>query len=172
MGDFLALLRQSERLGLAVAVAAAIAGLLMIVTEFSTITWVDVANESCKVIKDADPEQADRCVLSGFERHGGAVAVLGLLAVFMGWGAGFGRSRPAAGALAAIGVIVLGIGLLSDLPETGRTGLIGVTHGEAKARKGTGFYLELAGGALAIWAATLRLAARTRETGVPRTDST
>ena len=135
----------------------------MIATEFSTVTWVDVANESCQVINDSSPSLADRCRLSGFERHGGALLILGLATLLMGWGAGFGGSKPAAIALVAIGVVVLAIGLLSDLPETGKTGAIGPRFADAKGKTGTGLYLELVGGALAIWAGALRLSARAPE---------
>jgi hypothetical protein len=153
-------MRRSERLAVAVTVSAAIAGSLMVATEFSTVTWVDVANEACEVINDSNPSLADRCRLSGFERHGGAVLILGVLAVFMGWGAGIGASRPAAIALVAIGAVVIGIGVLSDLPESGKTGAIGPRFAGAKGKKGTGLYLELAGGALAVWSGSLRLVAR------------
>jgi hypothetical protein len=156
-------MRKTERVAAAVTVAAAIAGVLMIATEFSTVTWVDVANESCEVINDSNPSLADRCRLSGFERHGGGFVILGLATLFMGWGAGFGRSRPAAIALVAIGAVVLAIALLSDLPETGKTGAIGPRFADAKGKTGTGLYLELIGGALAVWAGSLRLAARRAE---------
>jgi hypothetical protein len=151
----------------AVTVAAAIAGILMVVTEFATITWVDVADESCQVVASSD--QRDRCRLSGFERHGGAVLLLGLAAGVMGLGAGLGGSRPAAAALLAIGGIVLAIGLFRDIPESGRTGAIGFNFAGAEAKKGTGLYLELVGGGLAVAAGLARLAVRSptdrRQTG-------
>jgi hypothetical protein len=156
-------MRKTERVAVAVTVAAAIAGALMIATEFSTIAWVDVANESCEVINDSNPSLADRCRLSGFERHGGAFVILGLATLFMAWGAGVGRSRPAAIALVAIGGVVLAIALLSDLPQTGKTGAIGPRFENAKGKTGTGLYLELIGGALAVWSGSLRLAARRAE---------
>jgi hypothetical protein len=146
-----------------VTVAAAVAGCLMVATEFSTITWVDVANDSCEVINDSNPSLADRCRLSGFERHGGAVLILGLAAILMGWGAGIGESRPAAFALIAIGLVVIAIGAFSDLPESGKTGAIGPRFSGATGKKGTGLWLEFVGGALAVWAGSFRLAARRPE---------
>ena len=151
-------MRESGRLALAVTAIGAVAGVLMVATEFSTVTWVDVANQSCEVINDANPDLADRCKLSGFERHGGAFVLLGLFAILMAWGAGIGASRPAAMALVATGLVVLGVGLLRDLPEGGRTGAIGPRFAGAEGRKGTGLYLELAGGFLAVIAGGLRLA--------------
>ena len=48
---------------------ALVAGLLMIATEPLTVASVDVANGSCAVINDSNPQLADRCKLSGFERQ-------------------------------------------------------------------------------------------------------
>ena len=150
----------SDPLGLAILAAGLVAGLLLVVTEFSTIASVDVASGSCEVINDSDPELADRCSLSGFERHGGAVLLLGIVALLMAWGAGVGASRPAALALIGIGAIVLAIAVVNDLPETGRTGAIGPRFAGAEGQKGLGLYLELAGGILAIGAGALRLTRR------------
>jgi hypothetical protein len=157
-------MRNTGRLALAVTVAATIAGGLMVATEFSTITSVEVISggESCATQLVAR-EQRDRCELTGFERHYGAVALLGLLALFMGWGAGIGGSRAAAAALIAIGLVVLALGLLSDLPESGKTGAVGPLFENARATRGTGLYLELVGGALAVCAGALRLSSRPPE---------
>jgi len=151
-------LRGVEPVSLAVTVLAAAAGALLIVGEFMSIAWVDVAQRSCEVINDSNPSLADRCSLSGFERHGGALALLGVLAIVMGWGAGLGRSRPAAVALLVAGAIALGISLISDLPETSEAGAIGQSFEGAEGRRGTGLYLDLAGGALALLAGGLGLA--------------
>jgi hypothetical protein len=138
-------------------VAGLVAGALMVATEFSPVAKVDVANGSCEVINDANPKLADRCALSGFERHGGALALLGVLALAMAFGAALGGSRPAAFALLAIGVVVLVIALVSDLPETSRTGAIGRDFEGASGEKGTGFWLELIAGALAMAAGAAAL---------------
>ena len=66
----------------------------MIVAEFSTIASVDVASGSCEVINDSSPDIADRCELSGFERHGGALILLGLVALAMAVGAGSAARAP------------------------------------------------------------------------------
>jgi hypothetical protein len=150
-------MRGAGGLALGVTVAGAVAGLLMIVSEFLTVASVDVAHGSCKVINDANPSLADRCTLSGLERHGGAFILIGLLALLMAWGAGVGRSRPAAAALLIAGALVLGIVLLNDLPVTSDTGAIGRDFEGAKAMAGTAFYLELAAGALAVLAGLTRL---------------
>ena len=60
------------------------------------------------MIYDSSPDLADNCSQKGFERSSVALLLLGLLTFAMGSGAAFGRSRPAAVALIAIGVVVLG----------------------------------------------------------------
>ena len=138
-----------------------VAGLLLVISEFSTIASVQLRHgTSCEVINDSDPSLADRCSLSGFERHGGAFILLGLLAGAMAWGAGVGRSRPAALALLAIGALVVVLALTLDLPQTHRTGAIGRNFEGASGKAGAGLYLELLGGALAAGAGAARLLRR------------
>ena len=123
------------------------AGVLAIVAELSTISYVTVVTATCEDL--ADPRLADRCRLEGSERHSWAFALLGGFAILMAWGAAIGRSRPAAAALVVVGGVLLGLGFFRDLPETGRTGLIGEAY-EATAHKGAGLWLELAAGVLMI----------------------
>jgi len=150
-------MRGADRLALGVTVVGTIAGLLMIVSEFLTVASVDVAHGSCEVINDANPSLADRCSLTGLERHGGALILIGVLALLMAWGAGVGRSRPAGVALLIAGALVLGIALLNDLPVTSDTGAIGQDFEGAKAMAGVAFYLELVAGALAVLAGLTRV---------------
>jgi hypothetical protein len=132
------------------------AGVLMIVTEFTDILSVKVLTATCEDL--ADRRLADRCVATGGEQHAYAFVVLGLFTLLMAWGAAIGRSRPAGLALAAAGVAVLLIALLGDLPDTSETGALGVNFSQAEANPGTGFWLELVAGPLAIVAGLLRLA--------------
>jgi hypothetical protein len=83
--------------------------------------------------------------------------LLGLLTFVMGTGAALGRSRPAALALIAIGVVVLGLTLGVDLPASDDTGLIGRDYAEASAQPGIGLWFELGGGILAVLAGALRV---------------
>jgi hypothetical protein len=124
--------------------------LLLVVTEFTAVATVDVASGSCEVIQDTDPELADRCELSGLERNGGAFVLLAVLAALMAWGAGPGRSRPAAVALIVIGGLVLLWALLVDLPVTDETGAIGNNFEGAEATAGLGLTLEIVGGLLTL----------------------
>ena len=129
----------------------------MLLTEITTVISIDVAAGSCDSIYDTNPELADDCAQKGFERSSVALLLLGLLTLAMGSGAAFGRSRPAALALIVIGVVVLGIALLVDLPASDETGLIGRRYAAAEATAGPGLWLELVGGALAVAAGLVRL---------------
>jgi hypothetical protein len=140
-----------------------VAAVLLVVTEFSTIASVDVASGSCEVIQDTNPELADRCELSGFERNGGSFLLLAALAAAMAVGAGLGRSRPAAVALVALGAAVLAWALLVDLPETNETGALGANFEGATAAAGPGLTIELVAGGLALLAGAVRLVAPGRE---------
>jgi hypothetical protein len=142
---------------MAVAGLAFLAGALMLLAEVTTVISVDLRNTSCEVIYDSNPELADDCSQTGFERSSVALLLLGLVTFAMGSGAAFGRSRPAAVALIAIGVVVLGIALLSDLPASDDTGLIGRDYAEASASAGAGLWFELVGGVLAVVAGLLRV---------------
>jgi hypothetical protein len=129
----------------------------MLLTEVTTVISVDLKNTSCEVIYDSSPDLADDCSQVGFERHSVALLLLGLLTFVMGSGAAFGRSRPAAMALIAIGVVVLALGLAVDLPASDDTGLIGRDYAQAEASAGTGLWFELIGGAMAVLAGVLRV---------------
>jgi hypothetical protein len=141
-------------------VAALVAAGLLVATEFSTVASVDVANTSCEVIQDSDPDLADRCSLSGFERNGGSFLLVAALIAVMGWGAGLGASRPAAIALVALGVCVLAWALAVDLPVTDDTGALGNNFEGARGQAGIGLTLEIAAGLAAIAAGAVRLRAR------------
>ena len=142
---------------IAVALGALAAGVLMLLTEVSTVISIDVAAGSCESIYDTNPDLADDCSQKGFERHSVALLLFGLLTFAMGFGAAFGRSRPAALALIAIGAIVLGLALLGDLPASDDTGLIGRRYAAAEATAGPGLWFELVAGAAAVCAGLLRV---------------
>ena len=128
--------------------AGLIAAALMVATEFATIRSVQVLTASCADL--ADPDLRSSCVTTGGEEHSYALLLLGLVAAAMSWGAFAGGSRPAAVALAAVGLAVLAIALATDLPDAGATGVLGERFEEAKAEAGAGLWMEIAGGALAL----------------------
>jgi amino acid transporter len=144
-------------IAIAVAVAALAAGVLMLLTEVTTVISIDVAVGSCDSIYDTNPALADDCTQTGLERSSVALLLLALLTLVMGVGAAFGKSRPAAVALLVIGVVLLGITLLVDLPASDETGLIGRRYAAAEASAGSGLWLELAAGVLAVCAGALRV---------------
>jgi hypothetical protein len=146
-----------SRFAIALAAVACAAGLLMLLTEVTTVIRVDLRNTSCEVIYDSNPSLADDCSQTGLERSSVALLLFGLLTFVMGAGAAFGKSRPAALALIAIGAIVLGFTLLGDLPASDDTGLIGRDYDQASASPGVGLWFELAGGMLAVLAGLLRV---------------
>jgi hypothetical protein len=137
-----------------VAATAFAAGLLMLLAEVTTVVSIDLTTTTCERIYDTNPGLADDCDQLGFERSSVALLLLGLLTFAMGAGAALGRSRPA---LVAIGVVVLGIALLSDLPASDDTGLVGRDYDQARASAGIGLWFEAIGGALAVVAGALRL---------------
>ena len=137
--------------------AALLGGILMLLAEVTTVISVDLKTTSCEGIYDTNPSLADNCSQVGFERHSIALLLLGLLTFVMGSGAAFGRSRPAAVALIFIGVVVLGLALLVDLPASDDTGVIGRDYAEAHASAGIGLWFEAIGGALAVLAGSMRV---------------
>jgi hypothetical protein len=157
---FAAAFRGATPLAIGIVAAALAAAVLLVVTEFSTVASVDVANTSCEVIQDADPGLADRCSLSGFERNGGSFLLVAALIAAMGWGAGIGASRPAAAALVVLGAAVLAWSLLVDLPVTDETGALGDSFEGARGQAGIGLTLEIVAGLLAVASGGLRLRAR------------
>ena len=146
-------LRGRASLVLALGVLGAI---LLVDAELSTIAAVEIPGRTCREV--ADVRAVDRCSLTGLERHGGALLLLGAIAILMAVGAARGRSRPAAAALVAIGGLVLALALVSDLPETSRTGVVGITYEGAEGKPGSGFYVEILAGALLVAAGVLGLA--------------
>lgn len=143
-----------------VLVLGAAAALLLLLTEATTLFSIDVVTASCKDL--ADPRLADSCETTGGEQHSFALVPVAILVAAMAVGAGLGGSRPAGAALLAAGLVVLGIALIGDLPDTTRTGEVGASFTSAEAQKGVGFWFELGGGALATLAGVLRLVVRPR----------
>jgi hypothetical protein len=147
----------------AILTTALLAALLLVVAEFATIASVSVDGESCEVLNDTNPDLADRCSLSGFDRHGGALILLALLTAGAGIAARRGVTREIGGVLLAIGLVTLGLTLFGDLPVTNDTGAIGNDFDDATASAGLGFYLELLGGVLCVAAGVLGLVAARRQ---------
>jgi hypothetical protein len=127
----------------------------MVVSDFLTLYHVDVVTARCSDLADAHLRSA--CSTTGGGHHGYALAILGVLVLLMTWGAALGLSRPAGFALLVLGAVGLAIALAVDLPDIHKTGIVGDQFSSAEANPGAGFYLEIAGTALAILAGLLRL---------------
>ena len=124
-------------------VVGLIGAALLIVADFSTLIEVRVIT----VVKDR---------VTGGEQHSYALVLLGALAIPMTVGSALGRSRPAAVALAVVGVIALLIVLVGDLPDIDKTGLTR-TFEAADASPSRGFYLETLGAVLVVLTAIANL---------------
>lgn len=128
----------------------------MVVSEITDIVVVDLSGKGCADAV-ASPEVAEDCEITGGDQHSFALFAVAALTAVMAVGAGLGGSRPAGIALIVAGVIVLGIALIGDLPDTSSTGQVGPSFDDAEANPGIGFWLELIAGALAVAAGGLRL---------------
>lgn len=148
------------KVGLIVAVAGLVAAVLMVVAELSTYREIETITATCEDLASA--ELADECRTSGGEQHGYALLLVAVVALVMAWGAGPGRSRPAAAALAFLGLVVLGIALLGDLPDVDAAGAVSRNFTEAEGVAGPTIPLEISGAVLLLGAGALRLVAERR----------
>jgi hypothetical protein len=144
-------------LWIAVLAVAVLGAILMIVSEFETLRSVKVLTASCDDL--ADPSLRSSCVTHGYEEHSYALLLMGLVTLFMTYGAAIGRSRPAALALVVIGVAVVGIALATDVPDIHKTGVLGERFESAHAKAGPGLWMEIVGGALVLTAGAMAMAA-------------
>lgn len=130
----------------------------MVVSEFSTLRSVKVLTASCDDL--ADPSLRGSCITHGYEEHSYALVLMGVVAVLMAYGAALGRSRPAGLALIVIGVAVVAIALLTDVPDIHKTGVLGERFESAHAKAGPGLWMEIAGGALVLVAGAMAVTGR------------
>ncbi len=132
----------------------AIGALCLLASTFATIIRIQVGTTS--KVPNFDTH------LSGWDRHGPALALLALFALAMAVGALRG-ARPAAFALAVVGVASLLLIVITDVPDLNRVGFIGQLYEDAVAGPRVGFYLETAGAALLLAAGGLLLFTDTPE---------
>jgi peptidoglycan/LPS O-acetylase OafA/YrhL len=122
---------------LALAGAAAAGSILLVAADLTAV-----------VVIRADGVQ--RAHALGHAQHSWALVVLGVGALVLALAAGLGGSRPAMAGLVLVGLVVLAVALLGDLPDFGRTGAVAGTAAEAVAHPGPGFVLELVGAGLLV----------------------
>jgi len=122
------------------------------------------ASELMTMFEFRPPGGEALCAQDAGDRHSNAQMVIAAFAVVAVLVAVYGRSRPAAFAVAAMGVLALLIFLISDLRVAGATGQLSESCGGfllgAEAIPQSGFYLELAG-ALALAISGIALATLT-----------
>ena len=88
-------------------------------------------------------------LLSGWDRHGPALAVLALLGLVL-LALALRGARAAQAALALVGIVALVIVLRVDAGDLDETGSLSQAYDEASAGAGLGFYLETAGAVLLL----------------------
>jgi hypothetical protein len=128
-------------LRLVLALAGLAGAVLLLVASFTNVIVITVGTTSR--VLDADTAQ------TGWDRHGPALLLLGLLALFLLWAALRG-SRVAMAGLLVAGVVALAIPTKWDRPHIHEVGSIGDIYASATADPGTGYYLETLGGALLL----------------------
>jgi ABC-type branched-subunit amino acid transport system permease subunit len=139
----------------------------MIVSEFMTLSSFDIGITSCSNALDVQTESrfSKLCSTTGHQHHHYALLALGLLTLVLTFGMVIGRSRPAAVALATVGLAVVIIALAIDHPSFHKT------HGlellfppnQIRGKSGTGYKVELAAAVLALAAGGLGLLRRPEE---------
>lgn len=136
-----------SKVALALAAVAAVATVLLIVSEFLPLYKV--------VVGALETERRSEV---GWRNHGFAMLLLGLASVPMVLGALRG-ARPAMWALAAIGVVVLVVALTVDLSAARESGTLreSVSYEDAQAQPAIGFFLETLAGVLLVLAGGLML---------------
>jgi len=142
------------------AIAAATGSLLLVVSDFTTLF-------------EARTVTATIGTVTGGRNHLYAMAVIGLVAAPMAWGAIRGGSQPAMISLAVLGLLAVAIALVFDLPDATGANTLNRSFAYANARSfpRIGFYLETLGAVLLLLAGggTLLLTGRTGADPDPQT---
>jgi len=127
------------RIGLCAAASAGV--VCLVLATFTTVIEIKVGTTTRLPGRDTH--------LSGWDRHGPALLIVAAFSAAMVAGALRG-ARPAAIALAVLGLVALGIAVVGDVPDLNETGFIGEVYEDAAAGPSAGFYLETLGGALLL----------------------
>jgi hypothetical protein len=126
----------------ALTIAGLTGAVLLVVASFTTIIAITVETTSRAL--HADTTQ------SGWDRHGPALILLALLALWL-LAVALRGSRMAMAGLALAGIVSLVIAVSWDRPHIHDTGSVGDVYEQATADPGTGYYLETLGGALLLF---------------------
>lgn len=133
----------------ALLVAAAAGVICLLLATFATVIEIKVGTTTKVPGHDTH--------LSGWDRHGPALALIALFAAAMIAGSVRG-ARPAMAALAVLGLVALLIAVVGDVPDLNATGFIGEVYEDAAAGPKAGFYLETLGGVLLLLSGGLLVA--------------
>ena len=136
---------------IALATLALIGAAMLIAATLLPVLRISVDNE---VITGLDR--------SGWDEHGAALLALAAFALVLLRPALRG-SRPAAVAIALVGIAALAIAIASDLPDVGDTGSIGNRLEDAEIGTGLGAYAETLGGVLLLAAGGILAFANSRD---------
>lgn len=144
-------------LGTAAAGLGVAGAVLAVVATFSTVIKIQVLTVT-------------PAAYSGYDRHSVALVVLGAFALVMVAG-GVRGAKPAMAALGLIGLAVLLIAVLLDLPHLNDTGVWPQNdqYEDAQASAGTGYYFETASGILMLLGGVGMLLLGPRREPKPRT---
>src|SRR3954464_788186 len=134
--DFPRRIRDSGRLGWLLLGLAFVAAVVLVVAEFSTVSYRTIGIGAC-----ADRVGADKCRTIGHDAHAYSLLILAVVGFLMAWGAVVGRSRAAAYATAAIGIAVLVIALALALPSLDDTRGLEQLYNNVQTHTGWGFRL-------------------------------
>jgi hypothetical protein len=115
------------------ALAAIIAGVLLVAAEFLDLFHVSAAGHS-----------ASGTSRTGGDNHGYALLVVGLMAIVAALGARASEEWYAGAALAALGVLALAVVLIGDLPDATSAGVT-IRLQAGQASPAIGFWVELVG---------------------------
>jgi hypothetical protein len=143
----------------ALLVAAAAGVICLLLATFATVIEIKVGTTTKVPGHDTH--------LSGWDRHGPALALIALFAAAMIAGSVRG-ARPAMAALAALGLVALLIAVVGDVPDLNATGFIGEVYEDAAAGPKAGFYLETLGGVLLLLSGGLMIALPAASAPAPR----
>ena len=149
----------AKALRLALLGAAVVGVICLLLATFATVIEIKVGTTT--KVPDQDTH------LSGWDRHGPALAIIALFAAAMIAGALRG-ARPAMAALAVLGLVALLIAIVGDVPDLNETGFIGQVYEDAAAGPKGGFYLETLGAVLLLASGGLMLALPAAGAPAPR----
>ena len=147
MGGIPDRIRASGRLGWLVLALGLVSAALLFAAELATLSYRTIGIGACG--SRVDPGV---CETSGGDAHSYALWAIAVFVVVFAFGVAVGRSRPAAFGLMFLGVVVLVIAVVLDLPDLDSLRGLDASYTQVRAHTGAGLWLAIAGGVLALLA--------------------